>query len=125
MDKVGVVLYGLTAVFALATYAFMADMGEVPDGGLLERHESVHILKGIDGFMHNGVYEKNDIVLTLPLDWEKKRQESGAFPFTSYFNMTGSENVPRPGMYRITTRGNIFPLMNLGPAMIVKADLLI
>ena len=125
MDKSRLIVYGLTAVFAAATYGFMADLGEAPDGGLLARHQNVQVLEGIDGFLHNGAYEKNDIILTLPLDWEITKQETGLLPFASYFNMTGQEERPPPGMYRITTRGNLFPLLNLGPAMIIKADPLI
>lgn len=115
-SKSGIAIWGATALFAASVGAVLADLEAIPDGGLLAGKENVYVAEEVQ-FTHNGLSEEANIIFARPLD------QDGKPAWRAYFNETGG-NL-KPGMYRLTTRANFFRLLDMGPAIAVKADLLI
>lgn len=117
VDRSRAVIWGLTALFAAGSYAGLADLEVVPDGEFFAGKENVYVEQSMH-FVHNGMPEESGVIVARPL--EKDHVKPGV---QIYFNETGSDL--NPGMYRLTTRANLFRFLEMGPAMVVKAEPLI
>jgi hypothetical protein len=116
--KTGMALRGLIAAFSMAVCsAILADAGLVPDNGLMALKEDVYVLNGAST-MGSNTRQPGNFVYAYPLETEGKPTQKRP---TVYFKERASETMA-PGMYRITTRGNIFSFMGVGAPVIIKAD---